>query len=138
MWEKRKYLVVLEDDARRIRAMQSALQTAEIDFDVRWFDHAGDFCAWIQQNLEDTVGVSLDHDLDSIVGNVDEPGDGSDVVEWLVSQGIKLPVCIHSSNATAAPAMHLQLALAGWNDLVLAPFADAAQWIVDIRKLLKA
>jgi len=70
--------------------------------------------------------ISLDHDLEPEPGGPD-PGDGLDVVKFLVSQMVVRPVIIHSSNAPRAASMAGDFDLAGWDHWRVAPLGD--DWI---------
>lgn len=79
--------------------------------------------------------ISLDHDLEPLAGAAD-PGDGLEVVKFLVSQPVVRPVIIHSSNGHRCDWMAGEFQLAGWRYWRIAPIGD--DWVeVDWRRMVK-
>jgi hypothetical protein len=131
-------IAVLEDDPRRIAAMRTAARTHLVDYDVRIFVSAREMIDWLADGAQDVRLISLDCDLDSAARGVDTCGSGEDVTEYLVCNLPDCPVLIHSSNAMRAPAMHLELVLAGCKRVHLCPFQDSNSWATDVRAQLAA
>ncbi len=132
---KKPQIAVLEDDPRRLHQLQCVSTRALTDHEFHWFCDANEMIRWLHHNLSAVNLLSLDCDLDSTVLAGVDCGSGQDVVDFLNSQQLRIPVIIHSSNALRAPAMHLNLALSGF-PVVLSPFTDSEQWSSDIRRLL--
>jgi hypothetical protein len=131
-------IAVLEDDQRRIRALRVAALRHFAEFDLRVFISARDMIEWLANGPQDVRLLSLDCDLDSTVIHDDTCGTGEDVVGFLVRNVPDCPVLIHSSNAMRAPAMHMELAMAGCKRVALCPFKDSDSWVADARALLDA
>ena len=128
-------IAVLEDDPRRITAMRNA--TLDTDrYERKMFDSATELISWLESNLERVALFSLDRDLDSTAVHDDKCGNGEDVTAFLLAQSKRFPVIIHSSNALRAPAMHMELAMAGFESVYLRPFRDADQWAADVKTAL--
>jgi hypothetical protein len=130
-------IAILEDDARRSAAFREAAKDLQ-ECDVLVFDSAPAMCEWLADNLTQVRLISLDCDLDATNILEGTCGSGEDVVEFLARQSLRIPMLIHSSNAMRGPAMHLQLATAGFPHVRLGPFRDASQWLADISKLIAA
>ncbi len=130
-------IVILEDDARRSSAFREAAKELQ-NIEVLIFDSAHIICDWLTRHLAEVCLISLDCDLDSTNHLDDSCGSGEDVVEFLTKQTIRVPVIIHSSNAMRGPAMHLELTMAGFPDVHVAPFRDGSQWLADIAKWIAA
>lgn len=132
-------LLMLEDDAVRLERFATVLH--EIDPAVslctwrnayRMVDEAGPL-------LPSAIAISLDHDLDPEPGGAD-PGDGYQVIQWLVGQAVILPVVIHTSNSPRAQWMVGACELAGWRHYRVAPLGEdwiETDWRLVIRRLLK-
>jgi hypothetical protein len=93
----------------------------------------------IGPHLPQTRLISLDHDLEPIEGASD-PGDGLQVVRFLVSQPIIRPVVIHTSNFERSRLMACEFQQAGWPSLRVAPLGDdwiESDWSRAVKKLLK-
>ncbi len=79
--------------------------------------------------------ISLDHDLEPLDGGRD-PGDGLEVVKYLVAQPVVCPVIIHTSNRQGATWMAGEFELAGWRSWRVSPLGT--DWVeVDWRRLVK-
>lgn len=129
-------IAVLEDDARRIAQMQSASASLLGECEFQFFTDAHEMTRWLLPNLDRVQILSLDCDLDATALSGVECGSGEDVTAFLVQRQPKCAIVIHSSNALRAPAMHMELALAGCSAVLLCPFRDGEQWGTDIRKVL--
>lgn len=129
-------IVVLEDDQRRISAIRTAAMYQLADFELRIFISARELIAWLASRPNNVRLLSLDCDLDSTAISDIDCGTGEDVTAYLASNLTDYPVVIHSSNAMRAPAMHMELALAGCKRVELCPFQDSDRWIADVRAQL--
>ncbi len=131
-------IAVLEDDQRRISAIRAAAQQHFAGYELRIFISALEMIAWLAYAPRHVAILSLDCDLDSTATADRECGTGEDVTAYLASSVPECPVLIHSSNAMRAPAMHMELALAGCKRVKLCPFKDSDSWANDVRSQLDA
>ena len=136
-------IAILEDDARRIEEMGRCLRECVGDDQVVSFDNAPEMIAWLTEHLAEVGLLCLDHDLGGnrvVNGEIQDPGTGRDVADYLGSRQPVCPVLIHTSNVMAAPGMMMVLEDAGWTCSRLSPFNDLewvqAAWIDDVRKAL--
>ena len=129
-------IAILEDDPGRITAMRNASLGTD-RYERKIFASATELITWLESNLERVALLSLDRDLDSTVVHDDRCGDGEDVTAFLLAQSKRCPIIIHSSNALRAPAMHMELAMAGFESVYLRPFRDADQWAADVMAALE-
>ena len=117
------------------------MRNASLDegrYERKMFVSATELIAWLECNLERVALLSLDRDLDSTVVHDDQCGNGEDVAAFLTTQSTRCPIIIHSSNAMRAPAMHMELAMAGFDNVYLRPFRDADQWAADVKAALES
>lgn len=129
-------IAVLEDDPRRITAMRNASFGTD-RYERKMFVSATELITWLESNLERVALLSLDRDLDATAVHDERCGNGEDVTTFLLTQSKRCPIIIHSSNALRAPAMHMELAMAGFERVHLRPFRDADQWADDIKAALE-
>jgi hypothetical protein len=83
--------------------------------------------------------ISLDHDLEAPEGAPD-PGDGLEVVKFLVSQPFVRPVIIHSSNSERSTWIAGEFELAGWPFWRVVPLGEdwiEVDWRRRVRRLLR-
>jgi hypothetical protein len=124
-------IAILEDDPRRITAMRNAPLDSD-RYERKIFASATELITWLKSNMECVALLSLDRDLDSTAVHDDGCGNGEDVTAFLLTQSKRCPIIVHSSNALRAPAMHMELAMAGFESVYLRPFHDADQWAADV------
>ena len=100
---------------------------------------------WLRSHLRETILICLDHDLGAnriVNGNLQDPGTGRDVADFLSGEEPCCPVLIHSSNAMAAPGMMMVLEDAGWICSRLSPYNDLEwvreAWIPELMNCLEA
>ena len=129
-------IAVLEDDQRRITAIRAAAKHHLAAFDLRIFISAREMIEWLTNGSQDVRILSLDCDLDATAFGDDNCGTGEDVTAYLACNLPDYPVLIHSSNAMRAPAMHMELAMAGCKRVMLCPFQDSDTWAKDVRAQL--
>jgi hypothetical protein len=126
-------IAILEDEDRRIERMRAILTRLYPSHQLAVFATAPDMTAWLGENLSKVLLFSLDHDLgpnQERNGQLFQPGTGQDVVEVLARHAPVAPVIIHSTNATAAPAMVATLEGAGWTARRVLPYDDRElEWI---------
>lgn len=136
--EATEFIVVLEDDGRRIDEMRRVAAESLQAFDCIFFDNANELLSWLATHMSQTRLLSLDCDLDSTAAHSEsDVGSGSDVADYLAGLPAFCPVLIHSSNAMRAPAMHMKLSFAGWPTVKLCPFTDAKSWLADVLNALE-
>jgi hypothetical protein len=136
-----KWIAILEDNAGRAEAMRQALKLHFAGFNVHFCDNAPDMIEWLKVNLNSTILISLDHDLEPNVMRKDfDPLSGREVAEFLATQSPVCPVIIHTSNYIAAPSMINTLQETGWKTARSVPFSDLlwidASWISEVMKAL--
>ena len=131
-------IAVLEDDQRRITAIRAAAKQHFADYELLMFVSAREMIEWLVSAPHDLLLLSLDCDLDSTAIDDNDCGTGEDVTGYLASNLPDCPVLIHSSNAMRAPAMHMELVLAGCKRVELCPFQDSDSWATDVRAQLDA
>jgi CheY-like chemotaxis protein len=124
-------IVILEDNIDRRCEMRAMLNDRFSQYDVRFFQTAGETIAYLREHLHQTLVVVLDHDLDLIP--IDghrpfDPGSGRDVADFLVTQPPVCPILIHTTNSAAAIGMLTVLDEAGWTTHQVVPEGDL-EWI---------
>ena len=97
-------LLMLEDNAERVQRFTEALRAVDPALPLMVWRDARAMVREAVPYLPAARVISLDHDLEPLEGAPD-PGDGLEVVKFLVSQPLVRPVIIHSSNLrmTGAP-----------------------------------
>lgn len=126
-------IAILEDDDRRLAEMRSTLAERFPWAEVVTYADAHEFIGWLSANISRVSVLCLDHDLvppERRPGEAKprDPGDGRDVVEWLLAQAVKVPVIIHTSNPRCGEQMETSLKEAGWSVSWSVPFEDLT-WI---------
>lgn len=105
MTDAMKQLIMLEDDLERIERFHSILARYHPNAVLKIFRNVPAFIAAFS-TLDSTPDlICLDHDLFPIAPDEPDPGDGRDASAFLISQSIRCPVLIHSSNSMAADSM---------------------------------
>jgi hypothetical protein len=126
-------ILLLEDNSERIERFRDAVLDSTLEIAI-WCD-ANAMIREVAGRLPSARIISLDHDLERPEGKSD-PGDGLMVGKYLVSQPVKCPVIIHSSNTERSNWMAGEFELAGWPYCKVAPIGD--DWIeVDWRRVVK-
>ncbi|HEX5271066.1 MAG TPA: cyclic-phosphate processing receiver domain-containing protein [Gemmataceae bacterium] len=124
-------IVILEDNADRVRAMRDCLTDRFSRFECHFFDDAAGVRDYLETNLADTIVICLDHDLELKQfpsGEVVDPGTGREVADYLAGKSPVCPVVIHTTNAPAGRGMEMVLRDAHWKTFRVIPFDDLA-WI---------
>ena len=124
-------ILILEDDSRRIEAMQRLLASEQPQLSQHIFPTASEVISFYTQHKSEIALIALDHDLEDVYdssGNQVDPGTGRDVSDFLSSQKASCPLIIHSTNRTAVDGMEFELVESGWQVERIAPYADL-EWI---------
>lgn len=127
----KKTIVILEDNIERQGEMKRVLQNSFSQYDCVIFDNAPDAIEWLRNNLQNTVLISLDHDLGPnrrVGGEIFDPGIGRDVARFIENQKPCCPVIVHSSNSMPAFDMTISLQTSGWQVARVVPHDDL-EWI---------
>ncbi len=124
---------MLEDDAERLERFATVLREIAPGVSLRAWRNAYRMIDEVGPLLPSAMAISLDHDLDPEPGGTD-PGDGYQVIQWLVSQPVIRPVLIHTSNSPRAQWMAGACDLAGWRHYRVAPLGD--DWIETDRRMV--
>jgi DNA-binding NtrC family response regulator len=111
--KSRRTILILEDDRGRVERFKAALKHLGADFEVKVWPNAKKMISEIDDYLQTSVLISLDHDLNPIRAGEDA-GDGLDVAKFLASRAPLCPVIIHTSNITRCEMMMGELEPAGW------------------------
>src|SRR5688500_1141285 len=90
-------LLMLEDEADRVRRFTVALRAVAPEMPLLVWGDAKAMVREVGPHLPAARVISLDHDLIPADGGPD-PGDGLEVVKFLVGQPVVRPVIIHTSN----------------------------------------
>jgi hypothetical protein len=132
-------ILVLEDNQERIDRFQLVVRALDPSLQLLVWRSARSMILELNQYLSAAKLISLDHDLDPIEDGSD-PGDGLEVVKYLVQQLPRRPVIVHSSNGQRSLAMCGELELAGWRFRQVAPIGDdwiETDWRLAARALLQ-
>src|SRR5262249_40879789 len=124
---ERPMLLMLEDNAERVQRFTATLQVIDPALRLLVWRSAKQMIREVLPYLSDARVISLDHDLEPLEGEREDPGDGLEVVKFLVSQPVVRPILIHSSNVQRSSWMAGELELAGWPYRSVAPIGD--DWI---------
>lgn len=106
-------ILMLEDDAERIRRFTAALRSIDPAMPLVMWRDASRMIPEVHEHLPAAALIPLDHDLDPLEDGTDA-GDGREVVKFLVAQPIVRPVIIHTSNRDRSDWMAGEFELAGW------------------------
>ncbi len=124
-------IVILEDDKGRAEAMLDRLADRFYQFEHVFFDSAAEVKEYLENQFDDVIALSLDHDLELKVdaaGATHDPGTGREVADYLATRRPLFPVVIHSTNHLAATGMEMVLKEAGWRTCRVSPYGDL-QWV---------
>lgn len=124
-------IAILEDNVERQRAMASCLADRFYQYEAQFFDDASRMVDYLREHLEDTIVLSLDHDLElkpASRGRWIDPGTGRDVADYLAKRPPACPIVIHTTNSPAAEGMAQVLQDAHWQTHRVIPFDDLS-WI---------
>jgi CheY-like chemotaxis protein len=125
-------IAILEDNLERQQVMRSCLADRFTMYDAEFFGNAGEMIRFLEKHLNETLVISLDHDLDLVPepnGRTLDPGTGREVADFLAQHNPVCPVIIHTTNSPAAQGMMTVLKDAQWTTRRVIPFDDH-QWII--------
>ena len=91
-------LLMLEDDNERIERFRAALKSLDPAMPLIVWRSARKMIAEVERYLPTARLISLDHDLEPVEGETEDPGDGIDVARFLAERPPACPVIVHSSN----------------------------------------
>ena len=141
----RMKILVLEDNADRQAAMKRCLEDRFYQFEAGFFDDAREMTEYLDSHLDETILISLDHDLElksNGAGDTLDPGTGREVADYLARHRPVCPVIIHTTNAPAAAGMEMVLQENKWETRRVAPFGDLewipTQWFRNVRQAIVA
>jgi len=136
-------IIILEDNEERRAAMRRCLDDRFYQYEARFFDDAAELIDYLRANLNDTLVISLDHDLElkpTPTGEMTDPGTGRDVADYLARTAPVCPVVIHTTNSSAAVGMEMVLQDAHWETRCVLPCDDLewipTQWFQSIRRAI--
>lgn len=136
-------IAILEDNELRVQAMRAGMADSLPDTPFVFFNSAHAIIEWLEGNLELVSLISLDHDLEFLLGpdgQLIDPGDGRDVARFLATQKPCCRLIVHTSNAMAGSSMMLTLQDAGWQVERVLPEGDLAwvsqRWMPAVLRLL--
>jgi hypothetical protein len=133
-------LLMLEDNQERINRFMATLQAIDPTLRLVVWRNAWKMIREVEAFLPSARLISLDHDLEPVEGDEDDPGDGIDVAKFLADRPATCPVIIHSSNVQRSTWMAGEFELAGWRYKTVAPIGEnwiEQYWSAVVRKLLK-
>lgn len=136
-------VAILEDNLDRQAVMRRCLADRFYMYDVRFFDESSAMIRFLDLNLQETLVISLDNDLElkpGPDGRMIDPGSGVEVAEYLANKSAVCPVVIHTTNTNAAESMKSALAAGGWRTRRVVPFDDMnwieSDWLFAIRRAI--
>ena len=136
----RRVILMLEDNADRLRAFQSAVNQLGAEFQLRSWRDANQMIAECHQVLAETALISLDHDLDKEHEHSPDPGDGVQIAAFLAKLPPLCPVILHTSNGERVWSMHNEFRFGGWEAERVIPLERdwvARSWLPKARALLE-
>ncbi len=116
----RRTILILEDDAERVRGFERAVASLGQSFGLRIWSDAPSMIAEAPTWFGGTCLISLDHDLQPMAGEA-EPGTGLDVAEFLSLHPPLCPTILHTSNSDGRMSMHTRLRAGGWTVATVSP-----------------
>src|SRR5688572_30026135 len=109
-----RYVLFLEDDADRVARFERAVSAIAPALCAVVWRTAWSMIHECEHYLDSTVLISLDHDLNPLPGETDDPGGGVDVASFLAGRSPACPVIVHTSNSDRSLTMIDELESAGW------------------------
>jgi ADP-ribosylglycohydrolase len=134
-----KTILILEDNDERIASFQKTVSALGDDFESKVWRDAPSMIAECETFFPTAALISLDHDLNPMLGATIDPGTGVDVARFLGDFMPVCPVVIHSSNTDRVYSMHNELRFAGWIADRVGPLGldwIETSWLKRIREIL--
>lgn len=135
----RKTIILLEDNADRIREFKSAVAQFGSEFRLQIWRDANRMIAECHEYLADARLISLDHDLNKESDDSPDPGDGLEVAKFLARLPCICPVILHTSNSERLWSMDNEFRFGKWQTEHVMPFGTdwiAKSWLPKARTLL--
>jgi hypothetical protein len=136
-------IAILEDNEERTAAMLDCLRDKFRQYEARVFSTSRETIRFLETSLDNTVLISLDHDLElkpDGAGGMVDGGTGREVADFLASRAATCPVLIHTTNSHAAVGMDRVLRESGWATYRVVPFDDMAwirtDWLKTVRRAI--
>ena len=120
-------ILMLEDNLDRIERFTKSVDLIDSSLRLIIWRNANTMIKEVKIFLPVARLISLDHDLEPEIGEVEDPGDGYEVSKFLAVLRPICPVIIHSSNRTRSDWMIGEFDLGGWDTKRVAPIGD--DWI---------
>ena len=132
-------ILILEDNDDRVQRFIAAANAVAPGVPVRVWRSAHAMISDLGECLEHARIISLDHDLNRLPPDANDPGCGYDVAQLLAELIPCCPVVIHTSNGERGTWMEGELTRAGWRYDRVYPFGDdwiETQWAAVVRARL--
>lgn len=132
-------ILILEDNDDRLEAFHSAVRSLGTSWEIKYWVDASSMIAECGDHLESTGLISLDHDLLPRGEQMNDPGNGLQVVTHLTRLSPSCPIIIHTSNHARRLVMHQALLHAGWKSELVVPTGPGwipTNWMPKARALL--
>jgi hypothetical protein len=133
-------IYILEDNDERVRQFTAASALIAPEIPVRIWRSAHQMMQDLVDGLEHAQIISLDHDLNRLSTDADDPGTGYDVAKFLGELIPCCPIIIHTSNGDRGNWMVGELSRGGWTYDRVYPAGDewiANDWARTLRKYLR-
>ena len=135
-----KCILMLEDDAERLTAFREVVASLGGGYEFFSWRDADMMVREAPQLFDQTILLSLDHDLNPTSSTAPDPGTGLDFVYYLCAHHAPFcPVILHSSNYERVWSMHNELRFAGWQIERVGPLGTdwiQTTWQRTVRQLL--
>lgn len=132
-------ICILENDDTRVQQFRTAAAAVAPGVPVRVWRSAHAMLADLAECLEHASVISLDHDLNPLPSDANDPGSGYDVARVLGELIPCCPIIVHTSNGERGTWMEGALSRAGWEYDRVYPYGDdwiEKQWTPVVRRLL--
>jgi hypothetical protein len=132
-------ILILEDNDERVRQFRAAAAAVAPGVPVRIWRTAHAMMADLADCLGNASLISLDHDLNPLPADADDPGCGYEIAQLLGQLIPCCPVIIHTSNGERGTWMEGELSRAGWAYDRVYPYGDdwiEKQWAPVLRRRL--
>lgn len=132
-------VLILEDNQERVERFKSVLKNIDKSLEIKFWKSARKMIKDVDLHLPSSILISLDHDLEPLVNESSDPGDGLDVAKFLTTHSPVCPVIIHSSNIDRSNVMAGELELGGWPIRRVAPIGPdwiEQDWRLAVRQLI--